>query len=80
MGSLLWHAGFSSYHPWAPEHTGSTAVEHGLSCSVACEVLVPRLGIKPGPLHWKVDSPWITTEVPETCHFREYWGHKRRVS
>ena len=31
----------------APEHVGSVVVARGLSCSVACGILVPRPGIEP---------------------------------
>ena len=31
----------------------------------ACGILVPRLGIKPASLHWKVKpKSWATREVP----------------
>ena len=41
---------------WAPGHKGSVVVVHGLSCSMACGILVPRPGINPWPLHWQTDS------------------------
>ena len=56
---------------WAPEAVGtvgsgtqalslrrasSVVVSRGLSCPATCEILVPRPGIEPCPLHWKADS------------------------
>ena len=35
--------------------TGSTAVAHQLSCSVACGILLDQ-GLNPCLLHWQVDS------------------------
>ena len=35
--------------------TGSAAVAHGPSCSVACGILLDR-GTNPCPLHWQADS------------------------
>ena len=32
---------------WTPEHMGSVVVACGLSCPVACGILVPRPGIEP---------------------------------
>ena len=31
VGSSLWHAGFSSFDAWAPEHAGSVVTAHRLS-------------------------------------------------
>ena len=39
---------FSSRDAWAPEHVGSVAAVCGLSCPVACGILVPQPGIEPG--------------------------------
>ena len=52
----LWGAGFSSCGTRAPEHTGSVVAVRQLSCPAACGILVPRPGIEPTFLHWKVDS------------------------
>ena len=38
--------GFSCCEAWALKSMGSLIVACGLSCSVACEIFVPRLGIK----------------------------------
>ena len=43
VGSLLRRSGFSLLL-W---HMGSVVVVHGLSCPVACGILVPGSGIKP---------------------------------
>ena len=40
----------------APARMGSVVVTRGLSCPTACGILVPRPGIEPTSLHWKVDS------------------------
>ena len=37
---------FISFGTWA-EHPGSVLAEHGLSCSILCEILVPWPGTKP---------------------------------
>ena len=46
---LLWLqcAAFSCYRAWALECTGSAVAMHGLSCPVACGILVPQPGIEP---------------------------------
>ena len=47
MQDLLVEQGLSSYGPWVPEHTGSVIVAQGLSCSLACRILVSWPGIEP---------------------------------
>ena len=47
VGSALQHTGFSSCGPQAPGYMSSVVGVHGLSCSMACGILVPRPGIKP---------------------------------
>ena len=47
MGSALQHVGFSSCGPQALGYMSSGVGVHGLSCSMACGILVPRPGIKP---------------------------------
>ena len=37
------------------QSAGSVVVAHGLSCSTACGTFSDQ-GLKPGPLHWQVDS------------------------
>ena len=39
----------------APGYTASVVVVHGLSCSVACGILLDQ-GLKARPLHWRADS------------------------
>ena len=55
---LLWCAGFS------------LVVAHGLSCPVACGILVPQPGIEPASPALEVRSPnhWTAKEVP-LLHF-----------
>ena len=63
-GSLLIHAGsfpeahgLFCYASGAPELAGLVVVEHELSCSMACEILVLQPGIPAlQGLHCKVDS------------------------
>ena len=38
-----------------PQSAGSAVVAHGLSCSVACGILLDQ-GSNPCPLHWQADS------------------------
>ena len=53
----MWHAGsfvaarrlLSGCGTWAPEYVGSVVAAGGLSCSVACGILVPRSGLEPAP-------------------------------
>ena len=64
---IVVHRPLSSCGACAPEHWGSIAVVHGLSCPAACGILVPRPGIKPVSPAWQVDSlplshlgsPWL---------------------
>ena len=46
----------------APEHPGSVAVAHGLSCSAACGILAPLPGIK--PLYPALQGGLLTTGPP----------------
>ena len=39
----------------ASEHASSVVVANGLSCPVACGLLIPRPGME-SPLYWKVAS------------------------
>jgi len=57
MTSLLWHA-------------GSLVVVHGLSCPVACGILIPRQSIKPMSTGRRIFSHWTIREVPEGCCFK----------
>ena len=42
------------------QHTGSAAVVHWLSCSVACVILIPRPGIEPASrIHLQVKEMWF---------------------
>ena len=81
-------SGFSYCGPWTPGSVDSAAVEHGLSCSVACGIF-PDQGLNPCPLHWHVDSqpldhqgsPFILFLVPpcspqELRSIKEKWGLK----
>ena len=43
----------SSCGTWSPGHVDSVVAAHGLSCPVACGILVPDQGLNPCPLHWK---------------------------
>ena len=44
---ICWSMGFSLVEVHRLEFTeGSVVVEHGLSCPMACEILVPQLGIE----------------------------------
>ena len=45
-----------------PEPTGSVVVVHGLSCSLAHGILVPRLGIEPASL--ALEGRFLTTGPP----------------
>ena len=47
QASLVAVPGLSTCGAWAPEHVGSVVVVCGLSCPVACGILVPQPGIKP---------------------------------
>ena len=48
--------------------TGSVAVEHGLSCSVACGIF-PDQGSNPCPLHWHADSQPLHHQGSPPNHF-----------
>ena len=50
VASLVTQYGLQS--AWA----GSAVVAHGLNCPLAYEILVPKPGSSPCPLHWQVDS------------------------
>ena len=45
----------SSFDTPTLERMDSVVVKQGLSCPVACGILVPHQGSNPCPLHWKVD-------------------------
>ena len=49
-----------------PEHVGSIVATHGLSCSVACGILVPQPGIKPKSpcIARQILNHWTTRKVP----------------
>ena len=53
----------SSCGTWTLAGTGSAVLTHGLSCLVACEMLVPRPGIK--LLSPALDGGFLTTGPPE---------------
>ena len=76
-GSSLWHEGsfvvvhglfiaahglLSSCVAWAPERVGSVVARHGLSCPVACGILVPRPGIEPA--FPALEDGFLTTGPP----------------
>ena len=70
-GSSLQHVGFSlvvvcgllsSCGVQAPGRVGSVVVVHGLSCPVACGILVPRPGIEPTSL--ALEGGFLTTGPP----------------
>ena len=52
--SPWWHIGFL-LHWLLLQGSGSLVEELGLSCSTACGILVPWLGINLGPLPWKTE-------------------------
>ena len=56
MQHLLLRCRLSSCGAQALEHSGSTVVTHGLSYSMAYEILVLQQGSNPCPLHCKADS------------------------
>ena len=49
----------------APKRAGSVVVAHGLSCPVACGILVPRPGIE--PVSPALQDGFLTTEPPGKC-------------
>ena len=52
----------------------SVVVARGLSCPMACGILVPGQGSYPHPLHWKADSlPLDHPGSPETMRFLNEW-------
>ena len=58
---IVAHRLFSSSVPWAPERMGSVVTAHGLSCSVACGILVSWQGIEPAPPALK--DGFLTSEL-----------------
>ena len=62
-GSLLQCLGFSSCGPWTLEGTGSAVRTRGLSCPVACGILVLRSGIK--LVSPALEGGFLTTGPPE---------------
>ena len=46
VASVLWSMGSRACRLQQLQHVGLVIVVHGLSCSVACGILVPRLGIE----------------------------------
>ena len=71
VGSLLQHADFSlvvacgllsSCGLQAPEHLGSVVAAYGLSCPMACGILVPQWGIKPA--YPALEGRFLTTGPP----------------
>ena len=76
IGSQLQHVGsfigvhrLSSCRAQAPEHRGFIVVACGLSCSKACGILVPRLGIE--PVSPALRSRFLTTGPPGSPPARE---------
>ena len=64
VGSQLWVVGFSLHQAW------SFVVANGLSsCSAACGILLPQLGIKPVPP--ASQGGFLTTGQPGKSHL---WG------
>ena len=53
---------FCSSGMWALEHVGSVVVAWGLSCLVACGILVPRPGIK--STFPALEGRFLTTGLP----------------
>ena len=56
LGIFVVAVGVSSFDTPTLERMDSVVVKHGLSCPVACGILVPHQGSNPCPLHWKADS------------------------
>ena len=53
----------------AAQNAGSISAARGLelSCSTACKILVPGLGIEPPSLETarQILNPWVTGDVPD---------------
>ena len=63
----LQHAGLAVMAPRL-QRTGSAAVAHGLSCSVACGIL-PDQGLNPSLLHWQASSLPLSQQGSPTLPF-----------
>ena len=60
---------------WAPEHMGSVVAVHGLSCPVACGILVPQPGIKPASP--ALEGGFLTTGPPGKSLFSIFISKER---
>ena len=62
---------------WALGHMGSVVAAHGLSCPMACGILVPQPGIK--PMSPALEGRFLTTELPRKYQLLLLWYfHARR--
>ena len=52
--------------------TGSIAVAHGLSCSMACGIF-PDWGLDPCLWHWQMDSSPLTHQGSPVWYFLSIW-------
>ena len=62
----------SSCGVWAPEQAGSVVVAHGLSCPMACGILVPQPGME--PMSPTLEGKILTTRPPGRSLKKSSWS------